>query len=164
MSTSWEKSDPQVEQDKPSATMGMRPDAKAFAGASGLLEMDNKQVVALWCAHYGLTPDELALAAGMVGHMPAALHYYLSSRGRPTKVVTDEMRAARGPIRTRDRRRKHHAPVSDSANALAAGIQDLDEKSSASERGVRTSSSVEPQDEPVHAEHPCLRHGANSAQ
>lgn len=73
---------------------------------SAALPLDDAMVVAAWCSRYGVTIDQLTLATTLVGLMPAALHFYLTSHGRPTKVVTDEMRASRVPIRPRDRRRK----------------------------------------------------------
>ena len=70
------------------------------------LAMNDEKSVSAWCTRYGITVDQLTLATSLVGLMPAALHFYLTSRGRPTKIVTDEMRASRAPIRPRDRRRK----------------------------------------------------------
>lgn len=148
MDFSYQKSSASVEQNEAGTTMGTLPNAEELAGASELLELNNDQVVELWCRRYGVTRDQLGLAASMVGRMPAALHYYLSSRGRATKVVTDEMRAARGPIRSRDRRRKHRVPVPDAHDVQAAELVRLREERSAIEVEVHTAS-VE-----LH-QHPC---------
>lgn len=141
MSTVWKESFiPGAEHEPAGTGASATPDVGAFAGASGLLEMDDDQLVETWCGRYGVTRAQLVLATNMVGLMPAALHFYFSSRGRPTKVVTDEMRAARAPIRPRDRRRKDIVPANDAPDAQASGIAQLREERSATELGVRTAS------------------------
>lgn len=70
------------------------------------LSLNDGRVVAYWCRRHGICVEQLVEATIRVGLMPAALHFYLSSHGRPTKKVTQEMRAARPPKSPRDRRKK----------------------------------------------------------
>ena len=119
----------------------------AVADRPGAVSLDDAQVVADWCRRYDVTRDQLMLATTMVGRMPAALHFYLNSHGRPTKIVTDEMRASRAPIRPRDRRRKTVAtPVNEVGEAET--LEALRLAHSTTERDVRIAA------ESLHA-HPC---------
>jgi hypothetical protein len=75
-------------------------DGDSVPAASGLptrpLDLHDKEVVAAWCLHYGISEAALRTATEAVGLMPAALIAHFASRGASTtKVVTPEMRAGR---------------------------------------------------------------------
>ena len=81
----------------------MKPDPDRFPTrptiAAAAIDMDDEIERNAWCAAFGVTEKQLAEAVLVVGRMPAAVRFYLRSRGGPSKRTACAEEAAERALR-----------------------------------------------------------------